>query len=130
VANDQEDAGVRIDKWLWAARFYKTRSLALEAINGGKVTLNGERAKPSKILKLGDNISLRQTPYERHIIVSGLSGQRGAASIAQLLYEETAASIAARLALAEQIRAQPEPIFKGRPTKKARRQIIRFTSDE
>ncbi|MGB8337530.1 MAG: S4 domain-containing protein [Burkholderiales bacterium] len=130
MANDQEDSGVRIDKWLWAARFYKTRSLALEAINGGKVTLNGERAKPSKILKLGNNISLRQPPYERHLIVCGLSDQRGGASIAQELYEETAVSIAARTALAEKLRSQPEPIFKGRPTKKARRQIIKFTSEE
>jgi ribosome-associated heat shock protein Hsp15 len=130
MANDPEDSGVRIDKWLWAARFYKTRSLALEAINGGKATLNGERAKPSKILKLGDKISLRQSPYERHLLVRELSGQRGSATIAQKLYAETAESIAARLALAEQLRSQPEPIFKGRPTKKARRQIIRFTSEE
>lgn len=130
MANDEEDAGVRIDKWLWAARYYKTRSLALEAINGGKVTLNGERAKPSKILKSGDKISLRQSPYERHLIVRELSNQRGSATVAQKLYEETAESIAARLALAEQIRSQPEPIFKGRPTKKARRQIIKFISEE
>ena len=130
MANDQEEPGVRIDKWLWAARFYKTRSLALEAINGGKVTLNGERAKPSRILKPGDKISMRQPPYERHLIVCGLSGQRGSASIAQKLYEETSESIAARAALAEQLRSQPEPQFKGRPTKKARRQIIRFTADE
>ncbi len=130
MASDEPHAGVRIDKWLWAARFYKTRSLALEAINGGKVTLNGERAKPSKNLKLADKISLRQAPYERHLIVRDLSDQRGSASIAQKLYEETAESIAARLALAEHLRAQPEPIFKGRPTKKARRQIIKFTSEE
>jgi ribosome-associated heat shock protein Hsp15 len=130
MANDQEESGVRIDKWLWAARFFKTRSLALEAINGGKVTLNGERAKPSKILKPDDKISLRQPPYERHLIVRALSGQRGAASIAQKLYEETAESIATRAALTEQLRSQPEPVFKGRPTKKARRQIIRFTSEE
>jgi ribosome-associated heat shock protein Hsp15 len=130
MVNDPEASGVRIDKWLWAARFYKTRSLALEAINGGKVTLNGERAKPSKTLKPGDNISLRQSPYERHLIVRELSNQRGSATVAQKLYAETAESITARLALAEQIRSQPEPIFKGRPTKKARRQIIKFISEE
>jgi ribosome-associated heat shock protein Hsp15 len=130
MPRDQQESGVRIDKWLWAARFFKTRSLALEAINGGKVTLNGERAKPSKILKPGDKISLRQSPYERHLLVRELSNQRGSADIAQKLYEETAESITTRLALAEQLRAQPEPIFKGRPTKKARRQIIKFISDE
>ncbi len=130
MPGDDQHHGVRIDKWLWAARFYKTRSLSLEAINGGKVTLNGERAKPSKMLKLNDTISLRQPPYERHLIVRELSDQRGAASIAQKLYAETTESLAARAALSEQLRLQPEPIFKGRPTKKARRQIIKFTSEE
>jgi ribosome-associated heat shock protein Hsp15 len=129
MASEEHDIAVRLDKWLWAARFYKTRALALEAINGGKITLNGERAKPAKILKPGDALQIRQAPYERHIIVHGLSQQRGPATVAQTLYTETPESIAKRLTLAEQIRAQPEPQFKGRPTKKARRQIHRFTSE-
>ena len=94
---------VRLDKWLWAARFYKTRALALEAVNGGKVSLNGERAKPAKILKTGDELSIRQSPFERHITVRSLSAQRGPAVVAQTLYEETPESTATRIALAEQI---------------------------
>ncbi len=129
MAMDETSEAVRLDKWLWAARFYKTRALALEAVNGGKVTLNGERAKPAKMVKHGDQLSIRQSPYERHVDVRGVSPQRGPASVAQMLYAESAESIAARLALSEQIRAQPEPIFKGRPTKKARRQIHRFTQE-
>ncbi|MGB9149331.1 MAG: S4 domain-containing protein [Burkholderiales bacterium] len=130
MSSDELNSGVRIDKWLWAARFYKTRALAATAVDGGKATLNGERAKPAKLLKPGDRISLRQVPFERHLIVRGLSDQRGSANIAQKLYEETPESIAARAILAEQLRAQPEPVFKGRPTKKARRQIIKFISEE
>jgi ribosome-associated heat shock protein Hsp15 len=129
MASEEQHVAVRLDKWLWAARFYKTRALALEAVNGGKISLNGERAKPAKILKLGDELLIRQPPYERHIIVLGVSHQRGPATVAQALYEETPESMTKRLALTEQIRAQPEPQFKGRPTKKARRQIHRFTNE-
>src|ERR1041384_4899864 len=87
---------VRIDKWLWAARFFKTRSLATEAVDGGKVELNGERAEPSKLIKAGDELRLRLGPYEHILIVRALGERRGPASVAQTLYEETTASKDAR----------------------------------
>src|SRR5436305_13214547 len=87
---------VRIDKWLWAARFFKTRSLATDAVTGGKVEVNGERAKPAKSVKPGDELKLRLGPYEHILIVRGLAERRGPASVAQSLYEETEASRAAR----------------------------------
>ena len=87
---------VRLDKWLWAARFYKTRSLAAEAIDGGKVQVNGDRAKRSKMVEIGDQIRVRNGPYEYQIHVRELSERRGSASIAATLYEETEASKKAR----------------------------------
>jgi ribosome-associated heat shock protein Hsp15 len=87
---------VRVDKWLWAARFFKTRSLATEAVAGGKVEVNGERAKPAKSVKPGDEIRLRLPPYEHILIVRALAERRGPASVAQGLYEETEASAAER----------------------------------
>lgn len=122
-------ANIRIDKWLWAARFFKTRSLASDAVAGGKVKVNGERVKAAKAVKVDDELSIHIGPYEFILHVSGLSGKRGPASEAMLLYEETAGSQAAREALtarlsAERAHVSPEG---GRPTKKARRQIIRFT---
>ena len=83
---------VRLDKWLWAARFFKTRSLATEAVTGGKVEVNGERAKPAKSIKPGDEVRLKLGPYEHILIVRALGDRRGPASIAQGLYEETEAS--------------------------------------
>ena len=120
---------VRIDKWLWAARFYKTRSLAAQAVAGGKVELNGERAKPAKAIQVGDTLSVRNGPYEHVIVVRILSEQRGPASVAQTLYEETEESKAAREKLSQQLRLAPARFVYeegGRPTKKDRRDLTRF----
>ncbi len=124
--------GVRLDKWLWAARFYKTRGLAAEAIEGGKVELNGDRAKRGKILKLGDELRIRVSPFEYHVIVWKLSDRRGPASVAQELYEETAEGKAQRELHAERLRSAPPPIFqeKGRPTKRDRRALRRLKDGE
>ena len=126
--NDESDR-VRLDKWLWAARFFKTRSLATEAIGGGKVEVNGERAKPAKALNLGDNIAIRLGPYRHVIVVRVLSEHRGPAAFAQTLYEETAESRAEREKLAAQLRIAPAAFVyedKGRPTKRDRRELSRF----
>jgi len=123
------DDRVRIDKWLWAARFFKTRSVATDAVNGGKVEINGERAKPAKTVKPGDEIRLRLGPYEHILIVRALGERRGPASVAQTLYEETDASRSAREQLAAQLRLAPGGFVyeeKGRPTKKDRRDLSRF----
>ncbi|MEW5942227.1 MAG: S4 domain-containing protein [Pseudomonadota bacterium] len=126
-SNDREK--IRLDKWLWAARFFKTRSLAAQAVEGGKVHCNGARVKPARAVSVGDELRIRQGPFELTVTVRALSQRRGPAPEAALLYEETAESRMARETLAEQLRAQPEPnsARKGRPTKKARRHIIRFT---
>jgi ribosome-associated heat shock protein Hsp15 len=124
-----DDARVRIDKWLWAARFFKTRSLATEAVDGGKVEVNGERAKPAKAVKPGDEVRLRLGPYEHILIVRALAERRGPASVAQTLYEETAASRDARDKLSLQLKMAPAAFVyeeKGRPTKKDRRDLNRF----
>ena len=119
---------VRIDKWLWAARFYKTRSMATEAINGGHVRLNGQRIKPSRTLSSGDEISITKAPYTFIIHVTALSEKRGSASVAQTLYEETQDSQAKREALRQQLRLQAasSPSPRKRPDKQQRRKIIRF----
>ncbi len=123
--HDSENA--RIDKWLWAARFYKTRTLAAEAVNGGKVHLNGARTKPSKVLRVGDELSITKAPYAFEVIVRELSRHRGPAPEAALLYEETEESRRRRGELKEQMRLQPAPIpLKGSLTKKQRREMIRF----
>ena len=118
----------RLDKWLWAARFYKTRSLAGEAIAGGKVQVNGERVKRAKTLQLNDEIRIRQGPYEYQIVVRGLSERRGPASEAALLYEETAESKAAREILSIRLKTLHAAFVpeRGRPTKKDRREIDRL----
>jgi ribosome-associated heat shock protein Hsp15 len=120
---------VRIDKWLWAARFFKTRSLATDAVDGGKVEMNGDRAKPAKAVKPGDEIRLRLGPYEHVLIVRALGDRRGPASVAQTLYEETPASREAREKLSSQLKMAPAAFVyeeKGRPTKKDRRDLSRF----
>lgn len=119
---------VRLDKWLWAARMYKTRSLAKQAIEGGKVHYNGARCKVSKDVEVGALLTLRQGWDEKEIEVLALSDQRRGAPQAQLLYRETGASIERRKLLAEQRRAQPGLHSAGRerPNKKQRRQIHRF----
>lgn len=122
----------RLDKWLWAARFYKTRGLAAEAIAGGKVEVNGEKPKRAKPPRIGDELRIRQGPYEYRIAVRALAARRGPALEAAALYEETAASRAARELLATRLRSAP-PAFcydKGRPTKKDRREIERLKRPE
>jgi ribosome-associated heat shock protein Hsp15 len=119
---------IRIDKWLWAARFFKTRSLAAEAVAGGKAKVNGERVKAAKAVRVGDELSIHIGPYEHLVRVLGLSDRRGPAKEAALLYEESAESKAAREQLKTQLAAQRVEFSyeKGRPTKKDRREIIRF----
>lgn len=119
----------RIDKWLWAARFYKTRSQATEAVDGGKVEVNGARVKPAKDVRVGDELRIRLGPYEHVVRIRGLSDRRGPASAAQTLYEETGESVAARERLREQLRLAPAMFVyedKGRPTKKDRRALSAF----
>jgi ribosome-associated heat shock protein Hsp15 len=126
---DEHDR-TRIDKWLWAARFYKTRALAAAAVEGGKAQVNGERVKPAKLLRAGDALIVRNGPFEWDITVLELSERRGPAAEAAKLYRESEPSRKAREEKAALIKAerQSNPVFvKGRPTKKARRQIIRFT---
>jgi ribosome-associated heat shock protein Hsp15 len=112
---------MRLDKWLWAARFFKTRALAVQGIEAGHVTLGGERVKPAKLVKAGDAIVVRRAPFEQVIMVKALSDKRGPAAAAALLYEESAESRGKREALAARLKAEPQPRFKGRPTKKTRR---------
>lgn len=117
---------VRLDKWLWAARFFKTRSLATQEIDKGRIQVNGLVAKPSRDLKPGDLIEIRQGPLLRAFQVLALSNVRGSAPIAQTLYQETPDSVARREAAAQQRRDAPEPslaIEQGRPTKRNRRQL-------
>ena len=129
---ETEGGHIRIDKWLWAARFFKTRSLAAEAVAGGKVKVNGERVKAAKAIRFDDELSIHVGPYEYLVRVLGLSSRRGPASEATLLYAESVLSKAARKELATQLSAERifHPHEKGRPTKRARRQIIRFKKGE
>ena len=123
---DGDGSRVRLDKWLWAARFYKTRGLATEEIGRGRVSVNGGPVKASRELKPGDRIELRQGVVQRTVVVMGLSHVRGPAPVAQTLYQETPDSIAAREKAAEQRRLAAEPalsIEQGRPTKRNRRTL-------
>jgi ribosome-associated heat shock protein Hsp15 len=129
MSHPDDSDRLRLDKWLWAARFFKTRSLAADAISGGKVEVNGERAKPAKALKEGDEVRLRLGPYEHILIVRELSGRRGPATVAQTLYEETPASRDERARLAAHLKMAPAAFIyedKGRPTKKDRRDLSNF----
>ena len=122
---------LRIDKWLWAARFYKTRSLAVEEIDKGRVRINGVEAKPAREVKAGDTVALRQGPVIRTLVVLGISNQRGAAPVAQQLYEETPESVSLRQAAAEHRRLNSDPassLDHGRPTKRDRRDIDKAKS--
>ncbi|MFA6903749.1 MAG: S4 domain-containing protein [Gallionellaceae bacterium] len=125
-----ESAKLRIDKWLWAARFFKTRSLAIAAIESGKVEINEVRVKPAKSLDIGDLIAIRLGPYQFVVEVLGLSDKRGPAPQAQKLYKETEESIKRREELAFERKAQAQIVTRGegRPTKKDRREIERFKS--
>jgi ribosome-associated heat shock protein Hsp15 len=120
---------IRIDKWLWAARFFKTRSLAADAVAGGKIEINGERSKPSRVVRIGDRLTIRRGPYEWTIIVAAVSRLRGPAPQAQSLYQETAESVGKRETLAAQMKLTQSPEFNssGRPSKKDRREIGKFT---
>jgi len=121
--------GVRVDKWLWAARFFKTRSLASDAVSGGKIKLNGSAPKPAREVKVGDRLDICHGEMRWEVIVQGLSEKRGPAPEARLLYEETADSLAARLAaqLRRQFEHEPAAEIHGRPTKRDRRQMDRFS---
>ena len=117
---------MRLDKWLWAARFYKTRSLAAEAIGAGHVSVNGERAKAAKALREGDALEIRRAAHVQSIVVRALSERRGPAVEAQKLYEETEESRARRAQLVAELKAFAPPRFPGRPTKKDRRDYERW----
>ena len=121
-------AGIRVDKWLWAARFFKTRSLATDAVSGGKIKLNGAPTKPAREVKIGDKLDIFNGDTRWEVVVQALAEKRGPAAEARLLYEETAASSAAREA--EQARRkftrEPAAEIHGRPTKRDRRQMERL----
>jgi len=116
---------VRLDRWLWAARFFKTRAIASAAIAGGKVQVNGTRAKAAKQLRVGAELRIRVGPYEWFVTVRALTERRGSAKDAQLLYDESPEGRAARERLAEAHKLAPTPTYqgKGRPTKKDRRKL-------
>ena len=120
---------VRLDKWLWAARFFKTRSLAAEAVTGGKITINNERPKSSRLVRPGDRLTVRRGFYEWTVIVKDISRLRGPATQAQLLYAETEESRSKREAAIVQLKLERPPEFDsaGRPSKKDRRAMERWT---
>ena len=124
--NPEDSSKLRIDKWLWAARFFKTRSLAVDAIECGKVLVNEARVKPAKTIATGDTLSIRLGAYLFEVEVLALSDKRGPAPQAQKLYRESEGSRLKREALALEIKAQPKLEVKGRPTKRDRREIERF----
>ena len=125
---EEEKEAVRLDKWLWAARFYKTRTLAKEMIDGGKVHYNGQRSKPNKIVEVGATLKVRQGSDEKEIVVLALSTQRRGAPEAQRLYRETEQSLANRekLAIARKMNALSMPHPDRRPDKKERRDLLKF----
>jgi ribosome-associated heat shock protein Hsp15 len=117
---------MRLDKWLWAARFFKTRGLAIDEIGKGRVAVNGQAAKPSREVRVGDSLEISQGAIRRTVLVRGLSQVRGPAPVAQALYEETPESTAAREQAATRARLAPEPalaLSQGRPTKRDRRDL-------
>lgn len=125
---ENASASVRLDKWLWAARFYKTRAVAREMIEGGKVHYNGQRSKPSKVVELNATLTLRQGNDQRTVVIKGITDQRRPATQAVMLYEETADSIEKRenVALARKLNALTMPHPDRRPDKKERRDLMRF----
>jgi len=132
VKGAHERAPVRLDKWLWAARFFKTRSLAAQALDGGRIRVNGERAKRARQVHLGDQVEVRLPPYSHLVVVRGLSERRGPASEARLLYDETPESMEARERIRMQVQAAGGLVGGpdvGRPTKRDRRKLERLRSD-
>src|SRR5687767_10134452 len=129
MSEPQANTEIRLDKWLWAARFFKTRALAAEAVTGGKVNINGARAKPSRTIRPGDELTIRRSSYEWTVIVKGSSRLRGPAPQAQQLYEETEESKRKREAAAAQLKLErpAESDSPGRPSKKDRRAMERWT---
>ena len=127
--DEDTNEAIRIDKWLWTARFFKTRSVAAEAVTGGKVQINGVRAKPSRTVRSGDSLNIRHGPYEWTVIVKAVAKLRGPALQARLLYQETEESARKREAAIAQLKLERPPGFchSGRPSKKDRRAITRFT---
>lgn len=123
------DQELRLDKWLWAARLFKTRSLAAEAVDGGKVAINGTRPKPSRAVRIGDEIEIRRGPYNWTIVVKDISHLRGPSPQAHSLFEESAESIEKRAAAIAQMKLEQPAEFDraGRPSKKERRAITRLT---
>ncbi|UCB54834.1 MAG: RNA-binding protein [Thiotrichales bacterium] len=119
---------IRLDKWLWAARFFKTRPLATEAVNGGRVHLNGHRVKPGRVVQIGDELRIQRGPMTYEVIVKGINKQRRPASEMDQLYEETPASIEARQQLAElrKMAAGTRAAPARRPNKHERKHIVRF----
>lgn len=128
LMSDPPEESVRIDRWLWAARMYKTRSQAAAAIEGGKVRLNDARPKTGAPVRIGDTVRLRHGPIERTVVVRKLGERRGSAPAAAALYEETADSLARRREREAQLKLMPETLFrgKGRPTKRERRDLDRL----
>lgn len=124
----ESEEKTRLDKWLWAARFFKTRALAADAIESGKVEVNDDRPKRGRAVHVGDRLVIRLGPYEHKVVVRALSGRRGPAVVARELYEETGDSLTARERVAERLRSAPPPVFYegGRPTKRDRRAIQRL----
>lgn len=124
----EQSRRVRLDKWLWAARFYKTRGLSADAIDAGKIEVNGDRAKRARLVQAGDRVRIRIGPYEHVITIKDVSERRGSAAIAQALYEEDAESRKAREVMAAHVRAMNANTGyeSGRPTKKDRREIERL----
>lgn len=130
--DDSPPGKVRLDKWLWAARFFKTRALAAEAIDGGKVDVNGDRAKRAKQIQAGDTVRLRQGPVEWVLVVREAAGRRGSAEIARGLYEETEEGRQKRETVTEQLRQMPTAFSYGdsKPGKRDRRALRRLKGDE
>lgn len=127
LATAEREGRVRLDQWLWAARFFKTRALAAEAVAGGKVTLNGARPKRAHPVREGDQLRIRMGPFEHLLTVRGLAARRGPAEVARGLYEEDPAGAARREELAARLKAEAAAFIRGegRPTKKERRAIAK-----
>ena len=127
------ESQIRVDKWLWASRFFKTRALAANAVTIGRVKVNGDRTKPSKQIKVGNRLSIQLSPFTWEIEIMGLSLQRLSAELAKNLYEESSKSQERRHDINEQLKLEKKllsPRHKGRPTKRDRTQIIRFKQNE